>query len=98
MMLLAQGPEGGDGSDWGLRLISAAGIFGLLFLAWLMSSEKRRFPGRIVAGGLVLQLLLAFLVFSSREITMDGRYPEGILFASIAFVFQQIQGWVSQGT
>lgn len=98
MMLLAQGPEGGDGSDWGLRLISAAGIFGLLFLAWLMSSEKRRFPLRIVAGGLVLQLLLAFLVFSSREITMDGRYPEGILFASIAFVFQQIQGWVSQGT
>lgn len=86
--------------DWqlGLRLTSFFGIFVLLFLTWLMSSAKRRFPWRIVICGLLLQFVLALVVFGSRSWTMQGQYPEGILFAGIGYVFAQIQTWVGAGT
>ncbi len=38
------------------------GIVALLLIAWILSSHKRRFPIRIVLGGLTLQLLLGLLV------------------------------------
>ncbi|MEM9660225.1 MAG: Na+ dependent nucleoside transporter N-terminal domain-containing protein, partial [Planctomycetota bacterium] len=41
------------------RLISFVGLLVMIGLAWLMSSHKRRFPWRVVAGGLGLQLALA---------------------------------------
>lgn len=86
--------------DWqiGLRLTSFFGIFVLLFLTWLMSSAKWRFPWRIVLCGLLLQFVLAVVVFGSRSWTMQGQYPEGILFAGIGYIFGQIQTWVGAGT
>lgn len=42
-----------------LRLMSAVGIIAFIFCAWLLSSQRRQFPLRIVVWGLALQLLLA---------------------------------------
>lgn len=41
---------------------SLIGIVALILIAWLMSSHRRRFPFRIVAGGFALQLALGLLV------------------------------------
>ncbi|MBI3838061.1 MAG: NupC/NupG family nucleoside CNT transporter [Planctomycetia bacterium] len=43
------------------RLISFAGLFVMMGLAWLMSPHKRCIPWRTVGGGLVLQFAFAFL-------------------------------------
>jgi CNT family concentrative nucleoside transporter len=39
------------------RLISLAGLFTMMFCAWLLSSDRRRVPWRVIAGGLSLQLI-----------------------------------------
>jgi CNT family concentrative nucleoside transporter len=44
-------------------------IFGLVLLlgvAWLLSSDRRRFPLRTVAGGLLLQITLAVFVLRTQ--------------------------------
>ncbi|GIW97984.1 MAG: nucleoside transporter NupC [Pirellulaceae bacterium] len=51
------------------RLIAAGGLIVFIALAWLMSSNRRRFPWRIVLGGLGLQFALAALVL----LTPQGR-------------------------
>lgn len=44
------------------RAVAALGLLALVGLAWLASREKRRFPVRIVAFGLALQLALGLLL------------------------------------
>jgi len=44
------------------NLVSLLGIFVFIFVAWLFSEDRRRFPWRVVAWGLVLQLTFGFLV------------------------------------
>jgi CNT family concentrative nucleoside transporter len=48
------------------RVISFVGLFAMIGLAWLMSSHKRLFPWRIVAGGLLLQFVFAGLILTNR--------------------------------
>ncbi len=96
--MLAETTATGESWDIGLRIMSFFGIWVLLFLTWLMSSDRWRFPWRIVFWGLFLQLALALVVFSSRSWTFEGRYPDGVLFAAIGFVFENIQAWVRKGT
>lgn len=96
--MLAEASATGESWDIGLRIMSFVGIWVLLLLTWLMSSDKARFPWRIVCWGLLLQLALALVVFSSRSWTFEGRYPDGVLFAAIGFVFDNIQAWVRKGT
>lgn len=96
--MLAEATATGESWDIGLRVMSFIGIWVLLLLTWLMSSDRGRFPWRIVIVGLALQWVLAIIVFSSRSWTMDGAYPDGVLFAAIGFVFQNIQAWVRKGT
>lgn len=46
-------------------MLLARGLFGivvLLGIAWLLSSDRRRFPWKLVIGGLVLQWVLAWIV------------------------------------
>lgn len=44
------------------RLVSFLGLFALLGIAWVFSVDRKRFPWRIVAWGMGLQLVLAVLV------------------------------------
>ncbi|MFZ5481941.1 MAG: NupC/NupG family nucleoside CNT transporter [Myxococcota bacterium] len=47
-----------------MRIVSFLGLFGLVGLAWLLSSHRRRFPWRVAAWGLALQLLFGLVVLS----------------------------------
>ncbi|MEM6980302.1 MAG: nucleoside transporter C-terminal domain-containing protein [Planctomycetota bacterium] len=58
--------------------------------AWVISSDRRRFPWRIVIGGLLLQLLLAFLVLR----TAAGRW----VFARIGEGFTAVMSNVEVGS
>ena len=44
------------------NLIAFLGIFVLVFVAWLLSENRRRFPWRVVSWGIALQLVFGFLV------------------------------------
>lgn len=44
------------------NLVSFLGIFVFIAIAWVFSEDRRRFPWRVVAWGLVLQLIFGFLV------------------------------------
>ncbi len=44
------------------NIISLLGIFVLLFLAWLLSNNRRLFPWRVVCWGIGLQLVLAVIL------------------------------------
>jgi nucleoside permease NupC len=44
------------------NVISFFGIFVLMLMAWLISSDRRRFPWRVAAWGLGLQFSLALLL------------------------------------
>ena len=45
-----------------LRLTSLLGLFVMILIAWLLSSQRKLFPWRVVIGGLLLQFGLAFFV------------------------------------
>jgi CNT family concentrative nucleoside transporter len=47
------------------RAVAALGLLALVGAAWAFSSDRRRFPWRVVASGLGLQLLLGLLLLRS---------------------------------
>ena len=47
------------------RFVSFGGLFVMLFLAWLMSNNKRKMHWRLIVTGVSLQLLLGLLVLKS---------------------------------
>ena len=65
------------------RVISFVGLFVMIGLAWLMSSNKRKFPWRVVIGGLILQFLFAAVMFASRDSAAAaiGKGPEPVAAA-----------------
>lgn len=46
------------------NLISALGIGVFVLVAWVISEDRKRFPWRVVAWGILLQFIFAFLVLS----------------------------------
>ena len=72
------------------RFICLLGLLVFILLAWLISSHRRRFPVRVVAGGLLLQLLLGFLVLR----TTAGR----LVFEKIGDLFTSVLDTVSEGS
>ena len=46
----------------GYNVISFLGLFVLMFLAWLMSEDRQRFPWRVVIWGISLQIVFGFVV------------------------------------
>ncbi len=72
------------------RLICALGLAVFIGLAWLISRDRRRFPVRVVVGGLLLQLVLAFVVLQ----TSQGRW----LFERIGDVFRAVMETVNAGS
>ena len=72
------------------RLMGFVGIAVMIGLAWLMSSHKRKFPARVVAGGLVLQFAFALFIL---------RTPLGEqLFYGVNKVFQALLSSVNAGS
>jgi CNT family concentrative nucleoside transporter len=47
------------------RLISLLGLLVMMFLAWLLSADRKRMNGRLILSGLVFQLLLALLLLKT---------------------------------
>jgi concentrative nucleoside transporter, CNT family len=72
------------------RLISVLGLFVMVFLAWLMSSNKRKMNWRIIIGGMLLQFGFALLVLK----TSAGR----AFFDKIGDVFNALISCVGKGT
>ena len=80
-----------------MRVVSFLGLFGLVLLAWIMSSDRRAFPTRVVVWGLALQLLFGLVVLSPE---VQGTVFDGIDVAvhkllsfsedGATFVFQSI--------
>ena len=50
-----------------LNAISAVGLLTMIFLAWLMSSHKKKVDWRLVVLGVLLQLVLAAVFFNSQS-------------------------------
>ena len=73
-----------------LRLISLAGLFTFIGLAWLMSSDRRRISPRIVAGGILLQFAFALLILK----TTFGN----VAFQAMGDFFTTVIGYVDAGS
>ena len=48
-----------------MRLLSLLGIVVLMGIAWLLSSNKRKFPWRVAIGGVTLQLVFALFILKT---------------------------------
>jgi len=72
------------------RLICVLGLFVFVALAWSISRDRRRFPVRVVVGGMLLQLVLGFLVLR----TSQGRW----LFDRIGDGFHAVMETVAAGS
>ncbi len=73
----------------GQNVISFFGLFVLIFLGWCISEDRKRFPWRVVAWGLALQLLFGFLVLSWE--------PGSRLFLRLNDVFNALLGFSQEG-
>ncbi len=71
------------------RLISFGGLFVMIGLAWLMSSNRRKISLRVVIGGMLLQFIFAWLVLK----TAAGQE----FFAVAGLGFKKLLGFVSAG-
>lgn len=72
------------------RLICLLGLFSFIAIAWTVSSDRRRFPVRVVVGGLLLQVSLAFLILR----TKTGQ----AFFDAIGEAFELVMGSVTAGS
>jgi len=77
-------------NELGPRAISALGLVVMMAIAWLVSSDRRRFPWRVVAWGLGVQLALALLLL---------RTPVGrAFFAGVNVVAQALLAVTETGS
>jgi len=54
-----------------LNFVSFFGIFGLCFIAWIFSEDRRVIPWRVIIWGIGLQMVLGYLVFQQPQ-TREG--------------------------
>lgn len=62
-----------------LNFVSFFGIFGLCFVAWLFSEDRRVIPWRVIIWGIGLQLVLGYLVFQQPQTREALRWFSGLL-------------------
>ncbi len=72
------------------RFISFCGLFVMIFLAWLMSSDRWRISLRIVIGGLILQMTFALFILK----TSVG----AVIFQGMGEFFASLLGFVDAGS
>jgi CNT family concentrative nucleoside transporter len=65
-------------ADWFGRARSAAGLFVMLAIAWLMSNNRRRIDWRLVAVGTALQLVLGVATLSPPGQWLFGHFNEAV--------------------
>ncbi|MCA9084689.1 MAG: hypothetical protein KDA81_11565 [Planctomycetaceae bacterium] len=71
------------------RGVSASGLLVMVALAWLMSSNRRMFPWRVVIGGLLLQMSLVAVILG----TQSGKD----VFTRFGDAFTRLLGFVDEG-
>ena len=81
-----------------LNLVSLLGIFVMLAMAWSVSSHRTKVNWRLVVAGIMLQAVLAAVLFQSRSWPFNGPFENGILFAAVDGFFKSILAWVEQGS
>ena len=81
-----------------LNLVSLLGIVVMLAMAWSVSSHRTKVNWRLVGIGILLQAVLAAVLFQSRSWTFNGQFENGILFAAVDGFFKSILAWVSEGS
>ena len=81
-----------------LNLISLLGLVVMIVIAWCLSSYRRRVNWRLVTVGVLLQFLLAAILFQSQNWTFGGQFENGILFAAVDGFFKAILFYVSEGS
>ena len=72
------------------QVVAGVGYFAMIFLAWLMSSHRKRFPWRIVIAGTLLQMSFALLILRTE--------PGLIAFQTAGDFVTQIQSFVDAGS
>jgi concentrative nucleoside transporter, CNT family len=72
------------------QVISCFGYFVMIFLAWLMSSHRNRFPWRVVIGGTLLQISFALVILY----TQAGRS----VFELMGAFFMRLLSFVDAGS
>ena len=72
------------------RVVSAFGLFVMIALAWSMSSDRRRFPWRVVVIGMVLQFTFALLTLRTE--------PGRLLFDKLGQLFTKLLEYVDIGS
>jgi CNT family concentrative nucleoside transporter len=71
------------------NIVSFLGMFVLIFVAWLFSEDRRRFPWRVVIWGLALQLAFGYLVLA---------FPPGArMFLRLNDVFNALLQFSTEG-
>jgi concentrative nucleoside transporter, CNT family len=73
-----------------LRLLSLFGIFAFIGIAWALSTNRSRFPWRVVIGGLLLQLSLAVFMLK----TSLGQW----LFGEVNQIVTRLMSFVEAGS
>ncbi len=71
------------------NFVSFTGLFVLIFLAWTISEDRKRFPWRVVTWGLLLQVVFGFLVLWWE--------PGNRFFLKLNDVFNALLGFSQQG-
>lgn len=72
------------------KLVSILGLLVIIGLAWLMSSNKKRFPLRIVIAGLALQFAFAVIILKTS--------PGKLIFEGVNTVFVGLLNCVEEGS
>jgi concentrative nucleoside transporter, CNT family len=76
-------------TPWHERLTSVLGMAFLVFVAWLLSVDRRRFPTRIVFWGVTLQLVFALLILRT--------VPGERFFALVNDAFIELLSYTQEG-
>ncbi|MDG2409980.1 MAG: nucleoside transporter C-terminal domain-containing protein [Pirellulales bacterium] len=72
------------------RLISGVGLLAMIGFAYLLSSNRKAFPFRVVVGGLILQILFALLILWTP--------PGKAVFQAVGGVFTNMISYVDDGS
>ena len=67
------------------RLISFFGLFLMMFIAWLLSSNRKKLDYRVIGGGLLLQFLLALFILKTEVGVIIFNYAQDMAILLVNF-------------